>query len=295
MKCQISQFLFVLLILVCPGFSHAQLAINVLDGFVHLKNSITCNYKVVFTTTGNDIKGYTVTTMEDGTELKANLNGTINKRKQTLEFKESPLPNVDMSGPCLFDVQMHYLVLNGAYQFNGTFRGHDLDNKYCDEGTVDFEMKPGIYNPLDNAPPKKRSSPSTQYVNDTPALISGGVLDIPIKVTATEQRKIEWVSDSCVLEIWDGMVIDGDIVSILVNNQTVLSNYMLETGKKRIVIPLKNKANTITITAQNEGSAPPNTSHIMLTDGRFKYSVLVSLKEGQSGTITLTKSGNSNR
>ncbi len=292
---QISKYLFVLLILVCPGFSKAQLAINVLDGFVHLKEGITCNYKVVFTTTGNDIKGYTVTTMEDGTELKANLKGTINKRKHTLEFKESPLPNVDMTGPCLFDVQLNYQVINGAYQFSGNFKGHDLDNKYCDEGSVEFEMKPSTYNPLDNTPKRKTSTPTVQPVTDTPALISRGVLDLPIKVTATDQRKIEWVSDSCVLEIWDGMVIDGDIVSIMVNNQTVLENYMLEAGKKRITFPLKNKTNTITITAQNEGSAPPNTSKVMLTDGRFKYSVLVSLKEGQSGVITLTKGSSSNR
>jgi len=68
--------------------------------------------------------------------------------------------------------------------------------------------------------------------------------------------------------IWDHGRQDGDIVSIYLNGEPVLSKYYLTYWKKEIKIKVDpNKPNDLFLYAHNLGSAPPNTVSLKITDG----------------------------
>jgi len=264
---------------------YGQLALNSLIGYAHINGGVTCNYKVMFFADGNHIQGYSVTTMEDGTDLKATIKGTINKQKHTMAFVESDMQVNNLNSACLFDVKLNYHIRDGIYYFSGSFTGRDTSNHFCDEGTVDFEMPSQPGNPLE---PDRPTTPSQRIIKPKPEPepLTEQTNELT-QVTATEQKQYEWKTDSCVFEIWDGNVVDGDIVTVFLNNKKILDNYMLVAAKKKLVLPLSVEQNMLTIMAENEGKAPPNTSNITLTDGNMHYDLLVYLQKGQSGSISL--------
>lgn len=72
-------------------------------------------------------------------------------------------------------------------------------------------------------------------------------------------------SDTLELTIWDNLKEDGDIVSLYVNDEKVLSNYTLRHYHKTIKIACHKGLNEIILYAQNLGSEPPNTASISIT------------------------------
>jgi hypothetical protein len=60
--------------------------------------------------------------------------------------------------------------------------------------------------------------------------------------------------------------------------------------KRRLTLPITgHEVKTITIFAENEGSEPPNTANIMLTDGSIKYSIQAYNKKGDAALIKVKK------
>jgi len=276
-----------MLISLVPILSMGQVKTHVLNGYVHIKDAGDYKYQVVFAESGSTIEGYSITTILFGNELKTTIKGDINTRLHTLNFIESKTPVSILPDACYFDVKLSWKLVGSSYIFTGTFIGRDKDGKFCDQGTVTlkppqsednfFEVKKTANK---NISTKKRVVPPVEEPTPTKEIM---------KVTATVQKEFEWRADSCILEVWDGEFVDGDIVTILFNGEKILSHYTLTANKKRMVLAMPKKTNTLSVYAENEGQAPPNTSQIVLTDGNTTYSLLSCLKTGETATITLKK------
>lgn len=68
--------------------------------------------------------------------------------------------------------------------------------------------------------------------------------------------------DSLELLIWDNMKEDGDIVTVYLNEEKIIANYLLQNQAKSITIVCDKKINEILFYANNIGSQPPNTATI---------------------------------
>jgi hypothetical protein len=66
------------------------------------------------------------------------------------------------------------------------------------------------------------------------------------------------------LSIWDNLKEDGDIVSVYVNEEKIVSEYLLRHQQKTIKIVCKKGLNDIILYAHNLGSEPPNTATIAI-------------------------------
>ncbi len=76
---------------------------------------------------------------------------------------------------------------------------------------------------------------------------------------------------------WDSGDVDGDIVSLIVNGNTVLDYYTLTGSEKAISVSLKNTGyNYVLLYAHNEGDIPPNTCALDLDDGIDRQSLTLS-------------------
>jgi hypothetical protein len=145
-----------------------------------------------------------------------------------------------------------------------------------------------------------------QKIEKTPVKLSS-VKSAPVKekespIIATvipyEQRKNKMLetisvhSDSLVLSFYDNGVVDGDVISVYVNGQNMISNARLTEAaiKKTIHFTTTNSDSIqLTLTAENLGSLPPNTGLVVIQDGENKYLVHFSADLQTNATIVFRK------
>jgi hypothetical protein len=279
-----SRHISIALLFLFPALLFGQAKEYTLNGYVHIKDGETCTYKISFSVSGTAVKGYSITTDREGQQLQATILGSIDRKRHTLSFVESDIRLHLPRETCLFHAKLAYRQAGAHYLLTGDFTGKDAKSHYCGEGTIAFEptTKPAYL--FEQEKPKKERL-------DKPVADTGKVVAPPefTKVKSGGEQQLAWKADTCILEIWDGQVVDGDMVTILLNKQKILEHYTLTSEKKRISLLLRGKTNVITIVAENEGQAPPNTSQVMITDGKLQYGYLVCLEMGKSADIVLKK------
>ncbi len=104
-------------------------------------------------------------------------------------------------------------------------------------------------------------------------------------------KEIEVVNSSLRLEIYDNGEIDGDEISLFLNNKRILVKSMLTHKAIRINIELDPNLeyNELSMFAENLGTKPPNTAALILYDGKTKYETLLSSDLSKSATLKLKK------
>ncbi|MDQ3682628.1 MAG: hypothetical protein M3352_06100 [Bacteroidota bacterium] len=102
-------------------------------------------------------------------------------------------------------------------------------------------------------------------------------------------------SDSLVLSFYDNGVVDGDVISVYVNGQNMISNARLtEAAIKKTIhfTTTNNDSIQLTLTAENLGSLPPNTGLVVIQDGENKYQIHFSADLQTNATIVFRKRRN---
>ncbi len=104
-------------------------------------------------------------------------------------------------------------------------------------------------------------------------------------------KEIEVVNSTLRLEIYDNGEIDGDSVSLFLNNKRILAKSMLTHKAIRLTIALDPNLeyNELSMFAENLGMIPPNTAALILYDGKTRYETLLSSDLSKSATLKLRK------
>jgi hypothetical protein len=107
-------------------------------------------------------------------------------------------------------------------------------------------------------------------------------------------KEIEVVNSSLRLEIYDNGEIDGDEISLFLNNKRILVKSKLTHKAIRINIELDPSLeyNELSMFAENLGMIPPNTAALILYDGKTKYETLLSSDLNKSATLKLKRKSN---
>jgi hypothetical protein len=104
-------------------------------------------------------------------------------------------------------------------------------------------------------------------------------------------KEIAVTSDSIELRFYDNAEIDGDSISLFLNNQLIFEHIRL-TGQaytvKLAAADLK-ESNELIMVAENLGSIPPNTSYMVAIVGDKRYEAQLASTEGSSAMVRLTK------
>ena len=89
------------------------------------------------------------------------------------------------------------------------------------------------------------------------------------------------------LDFYDNAQIDGDIISVLLNNQPLASNQKL-TAKPitlEIKVDLNNQEQEVTMVAENLGDIPPNTALLIITAGDKRYQLYLTSTEKKNAQV----------
>jgi len=88
--------------------------------------------------------------------------------------------------------------------------------------------------------------------------------------------------------VWDSGTIDDDNVTLIVNGNTILSNYTLTGDKKSISYTLSSYGyNYILLFANNEGTIPPNTCALSIDDGNGEQTLTLSANLSTNGAYNI--------
>lgn len=97
--------------------------------------------------------------------------------------------------------------------------------------------------------------------------------------------------DSINVDFYDNGEIDGDSISVFLNDKLIAFNRILTTRSVHFDIPLDStkEINEITMFADNLGSIPPNTALMIVDDGKKRYEVRLTSNLEKSATIRFKK------
>jgi hypothetical protein len=104
-------------------------------------------------------------------------------------------------------------------------------------------------------------------------------------------KVLEVESDSVRLSFYDNGDIDGDSISVFVNNHLVLKHQELAAKAFNLFLRLDSSlaVNEISMFAENLGKYPPNTALMVVTDGKNRYEVFMSSSLTETATIRLKR------
>jgi len=104
-------------------------------------------------------------------------------------------------------------------------------------------------------------------------------------------RILDVESDSVRVSFYDNGVIDGDSISVFVNNHVVLVHQELAAKAFNLYLKLDStrELNEISMFAENLGKYPPNTALMIVTDGKNRYEVFMSSSLTENATVKLRK------
>jgi len=108
------------------------------------------------------------------------------------------------------------------------------------------------------------------------------------KVFATQ---IPVSGDSVELHFYDNGQVDGDSISIFLNDKLIFEHIRLTDKAYSIKLSVRelNPSNELIMVAENLGSIPPNTSYLVVTVGDKIYEARLESTEGSSAVVRLVR------
>ena len=118
-----------------------------------------------------------------------------------------------------------------------------------------------------SAPPIVKASPKA-----IPRLVAAELASRKTEII----RTIFFQSDSLILSLYDNGQVDGDTVSVVVNDQIIIARQGLSTNAATTTVytaPGSGDSLRLVMYAENLGSIPPNTGLLIIQDGDEKYQI----------------------
>jgi hypothetical protein len=153
-----------------------------------------------------------------------------------------------------------------------------------------------------SAPPQKEEeTPVVKTVKPKIETKPVALIIDPIKVPSIEEKfisrkkvlikEIPLTGDSVELRFYDNAEIDGDSISLFLNEKLLFQHIRLSGIAYSIKLAMSelNDTNELIMVAENLGSIPPNTSYMLAIVGDKRYDAYLSSTEGSSAMIRFVK------
>ena len=148
--------------------------------------------------------------------------------------------------------------------------------------------------------PEKKNTPAeviTKEKTESPEK----VIQQPVKIEAIEEKfvkrekviavEIPVSGDSIELRFYDNAEIDGDSISLFLNDKMIFQHIRLKGSAYTIKLPVNElqPINELVMVAENLGSIPPNTSYMLAIADNKRYEAILNSTEKTSAVIRLIK------
>jgi hypothetical protein len=208
--------------------------------------------------------------------VKMSFTGRYNPTTHRLVIIENQVLEADIPvecEPCIKTYDLNYTKNGEQEELNGDWKGTFSSKRMvCPPGQIRL----------------KRASQSDFPVDieqsDTLATLQKTLHLRPREKTLTKTVTLH--SPDVKIDLYDDGVIDGDSVTVFINNKLLLYHQMLTDRPLTIHFnAFPNTEYELVMYADNLGTIPPNTALLMVTSGPDKYEAFMSSSEQQSATI----------
>lgn len=108
------------------------------------------------------------------------------------------------------------------------------------------------------------------------------------EIVTTEAFEIK--GNEVKIQFWDDSQEDGDIISLNLNGEWILKNYVVKKAKGEIILDLLEGDNYLILHAENLGAIAPNTAALaIIEDEREIKSIVLNSDMGKSEAIKIKK------
>ncbi|MGA1378619.1 MAG: hypothetical protein ACO3Z2_01545 [Chitinophagaceae bacterium] len=100
-------------------------------------------------------------------------------------------------------------------------------------------------------------------------------------------REIRLDSSLAQIELFDNGQIDGDTVSVYVNNRSVIYKQLLRSQAITFSVPVdqKRKVQEVVMVGENLGTIPPNTALMIVTAGKERFQLYLTADEKSNALV----------
>ncbi len=233
------------------------------------------NIELQLQVAGSRITGTAYHFSDSSNYVKENFEGIYNRDSNLVTIKETGIVTFRIKEDCVPCIKTYLLTYHRGggnvvteEQLRGTWStptGKAMDGKtICEPGTI-------VLNRFEKATFKPE-------------------LKLPPSLT---KRKAELVKEIKVdtgtikIDFFDNGQVDGDTISVYVNNMPVVSNRMLKTQPISINIRVDNirTMQEVIMVGENLGSIPPNTALMIITAGNKRYQLYLTSDEQKNAMV----------
>jgi len=217
---------------------------------------------------GTKISGVSYHYSDTSNFVKEDFEGVYDELSKLISISELKVITFKVPNDCVPCIKKYSLTFHkggNEEQLRGSWGGVTMSNKsICPPGTIVLTR---------TAEPAFKPEPKLP-----PTLVN---------------RKAELVKEILVdtgtirLDFYDNGQIDGDTISVYVNNMPVVSNRLL-TAKPitiYVTIDLKRTQHEVIMVGENLGSIPPNTALMMVNAGDKRYQLYLSSDEQKNAMV----------
>src|SRR5688572_6260640 len=150
-----------------------------------------------------------------------------------------------------------------------------------------------ISKPVTEPVEKNTPPPVAQIKNQTPvqAVTLPAIEDKFIRRQRVLTKEIPVTGDSIELRFYDNAEIDGDSISLFLNDKLIFQHIRLTASAYIIKLPVHElkETNELIMVAENLGEIPPNTSYMIALVGDKRYDAQLASTEQSSAMIRLVR------
>ena len=223
----------------------------------------------------------------------------IEKYNQTVSKGEVHLDKTDSR---IFNDEWDYIIENYTTGTNDPFIIDSVETI----ATINTPVKdiPVVTEKIKEPAELKKEEPVLQkQIKDEPAetIKKEGTKPIPVQPKAIEKKFVErtkifikeipLAGDSIELRFYDNGEVDGDSISLFLNDKLVFEHIRLTADAYTIKLSVNDlkQSNELVMVAENLGSIPPNTSYMVAIVKDERYDARLASTEGSSAMIRLVK------
>lgn len=255
---------------------------------------------------GNEVTGIFGYYFRDGYK-SVFVRGTYNDKTRELSIKNIPVTYfkaANINGvDCNMDMSCLVMISKVKTTLKGSLYSHEKYKYTCPELSFSYTLDNSETNQdslIKNSITKKLWQPTPEDVIvtadnkqvKTPEVITTEQPKITLeKRTNIIAEQIEVSSDSLRISFYDNGDIDGDSISVLLNNRPILTHQGLTAEALNIYVKLDSTVavNEITMYAENLGKYPPNTALMVVNDGTKRHEIYLSSSLTNNATVRLLR------
>ena len=267
-------------------------------GDIKISKKVSYKYTLRFSIDANNkLTGYSLSDPRGANETKTKITGSYDSATNMLSFEESAIlrSSVDLKKNDLCFVKAN-LKLKKTKLFetlSGKFTAFQPGNtSECANGEIKM-INTNKAKGLIERFGKKTDSTETEKENKIENNAGDKIMAVPnelLKITDDKARNIPFTGNFIKFTLWDNGQVDGDRISIILNGEYLIKDYIVTTKLKVLEAFLPdNEIDTIKIIALNEGTLPPNTATIKIESITQQYPIQIQAKLNEVRTIYLRR------